>query len=97
MEKDRRENVCGHLPYDRIPSYSPSPATESIRQGAVYWFLNESGDRMEITEAVITNFNARGELIGEPNKIPTKAHGVRIPLEVLPTTALSLPIPTASQ
>jgi hypothetical protein len=60
-------------------------------------FLNESGDRMEITEAVITNFNSKGELIGEPNKIPTKAHGVRIPLEVLPSTALSLPIPTASQ
>jgi hypothetical protein len=58
-------------------------------------FLNESGDRVEITEAVITNFNAKGELIGEPIKIPSKAHGVRIPLEVLPFTALSLPIPTA--
>jgi hypothetical protein len=59
-------------------------------------FLNESGDRMEITEAVITNFNSKGELIGDPNLIPTKAHGVRIPLEVLPFTARSLPIPSAS-
>ena len=58
--------------------------------------LNESGDRMEITEAVITNFNAKGELIGEPIKIPSTAHGVRIPLEVLPFTARSLPIPSAS-
>jgi hypothetical protein len=56
-------------------------------------FLNESGDRMEITEAVITNFDAKGELIGEPNKIPSKAHGVRIPLEVLPNSSQTLPIP----
>jgi hypothetical protein len=59
-------------------------------------FLNESGDRMVITEAVITNFNSKGELIGDPNLIPTKAHGVRIPLEVLPFTARSLHIPSAS-
>ena len=45
--------------------------------------LNESGDRMEVTEAVITNFNEKGELIGGPIKVPSKAHGVRIPLEVL--------------
>jgi hypothetical protein len=56
-------------------------------------FLNESGDRMEITEAVITNFDSKGELIGEPNKIPSKAHGVRIPLEVLPNSSQTLPIP----
>jgi hypothetical protein len=58
--------------------------------------LNETGDRMEITAAVITNFNSKGEMIGEPNKIPTKTHGVRIPLELLPSTALSLPTPTAA-
>jgi hypothetical protein len=51
---------------------------------------------MEITEAVITNFDPNGQLIGDPNLIPTKAHGVRIPLEVLPFTARSLPIPSAS-
>jgi hypothetical protein len=55
--------------------------------------LNESGDRMESTEAVITNFDAKGELIGEPHKIPSKAHGVRIPLEVLPNSSQTLPIP----
>jgi len=57
-------------------------------------FLNEPGDRMEITEAVITNFDSKGQLIGDPNLIPTKAHGLRIPLEVLPNTAHSLPIPS---
>jgi hypothetical protein len=58
--------------------------------------LNETGDRMEITAAVITNFDPKGELIGEPNNFSTKVHGVRIPLEVLPFTARSLPIPSAS-
>jgi hypothetical protein len=57
-------------------------------------FLTDSGDRMEITHAVITNFNDKGELIGGPNNFPTKAHGVRIPLEVLPNTSHTLPIPT---
>jgi hypothetical protein len=57
-------------------------------------FLYESGDRMELTEIVITFFDSNGQIIGQPNKIPTKAHGVRIPLEVLPSTATSLPIPT---
>ncbi len=57
-------------------------------------FLNESGDRMEITAAAITTFHPDGS---QKDFIPvsTKAHGVRIPLEVLPSTALSLPIPTA--
>jgi hypothetical protein len=58
--------------------------------------LNETGDRLEITAAVITNFDPKGELIGEPNQFSTKVHGVRIPLEVLPFTARSLPIPSAS-
>jgi len=58
--------------------------------------LNETGDRMEITAAVITNFDPKGELIGGPNQFSTKVHGVRIPLEVLPFTARSLPIPSAS-
>jgi hypothetical protein len=55
--------------------------------------LNETGDLMEITAAVITNFDPKGELIGEPNQFSTKVHGVRIPLEVLPNTSRSLPIP----
>jgi hypothetical protein len=56
-------------------------------------FLIDPGDRMEITELVITNFNPQGELTGGPNKLPFKFHGVRIPLEILDSTARSLPIP----
>jgi hypothetical protein len=59
-------------------------------------FLNGSGDRMEITEAAITFFNEKGELIGGPIKIPTKGHGVRIPLEILPHTSDTLPIPNTA-
>ncbi len=57
--------------------------------------LNETGDRMEIAAAVITNFDPKVELIGGPNQFSTKVHGVRIPLEVLPFTARSS-IPAAS-
>jgi hypothetical protein len=57
-------------------------------------FLYESGDRMEITDILITFFDQNGQLKGQPVKIPTKAHGVRIPLEVLPSTSTTLPIPT---
>jgi hypothetical protein len=56
-------------------------------------FLKNFGDRMDITAAVITNFDPKGKVIGGPNKFTTKVHGVRIPLEVLPSTSLCLPIP----
>jgi hypothetical protein len=51
---------------------------------------------MEATEAVVTFFDPDGKLIGEANKVPTKAHGVRIPLEIVPFTSQSLTLPTAS-
>ena len=44
---------------------------------------------MEITEAAITFFDSDAKLIGGPIKVPDKAHGVRIPLEILPHTAAS--------
>jgi hypothetical protein len=55
-------------------------------------FLKDSGNRMEITAARITTFNPDGSLKDSIN-VPDKTHGVRIPLEVLPSTSLSLPIP----
>jgi hypothetical protein len=58
-------------------------------------FLYDSGNRMEATAAVVTFFDPDGKLIGEPNKVPTKAHGVRIPLEILPFTSQSLTLPSA--
>jgi len=60
-------------------------------------FLKDSGDRMEITAAVITNFDAKGKLIGVPIKFFTTVRGVRIPLEVLPNTSHQLPIPQPPQ
>jgi hypothetical protein len=53
--------------------------------------LNESGDRMEVTEAVITNFNEKGELIGDPLRFQAKltAYALRwrycpVPLSACP-------------
>jgi len=55
--------------------------------------LSESGDRMELT-AAISFYDSSGNQIGDTIQVPTKAHGVRIPLEVLPNTSHTLPIPT---
>src|SRR5258708_26593699 len=57
-------------------------------------FLKDSGDGMEITAAVITNFDSKGKLIREPIKFSTPVRGVRIPLEGFPSTSLHLPLPT---
>jgi hypothetical protein len=48
---------------------------------------------MEITAALITTFNPDGSL-KESITVPSKTHGVRIPLEILPHTANTLPIPS---
>jgi hypothetical protein len=57
-------------------------------------FLYEAGNRMEITAAAITNFNPDGSLKAF-FPITSKAHGVRVPLEILPFTSKSLTLPTA--
>jgi hypothetical protein len=57
--------------------------------------LIESGDRMELSE-VLTHFNPDGTLI--PNATRSfPANGVRIPLEILPKTSDTLPIPQPPQ
>jgi hypothetical protein len=56
--------------------------------------LNESGDEMKIT-ALVTLFNADGSQKGD--SFPDTANGVRIPLEVLPSTTHSLRIPQQPQ
>jgi hypothetical protein len=53
--------------------------------------LNESGDQFTLT-ARVTLFDANGNQIG--SFIPDVANGIRIPLEILPSTAQTLPIPT---
>ena len=58
--------------------------------------LNESGDRIELT-AAISFYDSSGNQIGDTIQVPTKGHGVRIPLEVLPNTSHTLPIPQPPQ
>src|ERR1700687_2629792 len=55
-------------------------------------FLYEAGNRMEITAAAITNFHPDGSLKAFL-PITSKGHGVRVPLEVLPFTSMTLSIP----
>jgi hypothetical protein len=55
--------------------------------------LSESGDRISIPEPFVTNYYPDGKLKSGPFKVPTGAHGVRIPPEI---TSNSLTLPTAS-
>ncbi len=54
--------------------------------------LKESGDRMDLT-ALVTVFDSDGNQLPPKEGIPDTANGVRIPLEVLPNIAYSLPTP----
>jgi hypothetical protein len=53
--------------------------------------LNKSGDQIALT-ALVTLFNPDGTQKGK--SFPDDANGVRIPLEILPSTSDALPIPT---
>ena len=54
--------------------------------------LSEAGNQMELT-ALVTLFDPNGNQLPPLEGIRDKANGVRIPLEVLPNTSHSLPIP----
>jgi hypothetical protein len=54
--------------------------------------LTESGDQMVLSEIRLTHFDSDGNQIDETQSFP--ANGVRIPLEVLPNTGHTLPIPS---
>jgi hypothetical protein len=54
--------------------------------------LSESGNQMELT-ALVTLFDPNGNQLPPLEGVRDKANGVRIPLEVLPNTSHSLPIP----
>jgi hypothetical protein len=56
--------------------------------------LNESGDEMKLT-ALVTLFNPDGSQKGD--SFPDTANGIRIPLELLPSTTHSLRIPQQPQ
>src|SRR5262249_39566429 len=59
--------------------------------------LTDSGNRMEITEALIKNFNPDGSLKATFGPFHNTANGVRLPLEVLPKSSDTLPIPPPPQ
>jgi hypothetical protein len=57
--------------------------------------LTESGDQMVLSEVRLTHFDSDGKQIHDTQSFP--ANGVRIPLEILPSTANTLPIPPSPQ
>jgi len=56
--------------------------------------LTEFGDQMVLTEVRLTHFDSDGKQMNQKQIFP--ANGVRIPLEVLPNSADSLPVPTVA-
>jgi hypothetical protein len=54
--------------------------------------LSETGDQMEIS-ALLTFFDANGNQLDPKEGVQFEANGTRIPLEVLPNTGHSLPVP----
>jgi hypothetical protein len=57
--------------------------------------LTESGDQMVLTEVRFTHFDSDGKRFRGIESFP--ANGVRIPLEILPNSAQTLPIPPPPQ
>jgi len=57
--------------------------------------LTESGDQMVLSEIRLTHFDADGKRINGIQSFP--ANGVRIPLEILPNSAQTLPVPQLPQ
>jgi hypothetical protein len=72
----------------------PNPPDVSLFQFTKEQFigrLTEFGDQMVLSEVRLTHFDSDGKQIDETQSFP--ANGVRIPLEVLPNSAHSLPVP----
>lgn len=57
--------------------------------------LTESGDQMVLSEIRLIHFDADGKPINRIQSFP--ANGVRIPLEILPNSAQTLPVPQLPQ
>lgn len=56
--------------------------------------LSESGDQMDLT-LVVSIYNDHGQQTGKQDEIKFKA--ARVPLEILPNTAITLPVPEPPQ
>jgi len=78
------------LEYQGNPQLPPNASIYQIDKSQLTGVLNESGGQMQLT-ALTTIFNPDGTQKAGP--FPDTANGVRIPLEILPDTSHSLPIP----
>jgi hypothetical protein len=78
------------LEYQGNPQLPPNASIYQIDKSQLTRVLSDSGNQMQLT-ALTTTFNPDGTQKGGP--FPDTANGVRIPLEVLPNTSNSLPIP----
>jgi hypothetical protein len=74
--------------------YDPNPPFALFQFDKVQFtgVLNKSGDQIELT-ALVTLFDPDGNQRPPKEGIRDKANGIRIPLEILPSTAHSLPVP----
>jgi hypothetical protein len=77
---------------------NPEPSSPLFRFDKVQYTgeLDKSGATMQIS-ALLTFYNEQGNQIDPPGptpkEVPFRANGVRIPLEVLPNTGGTLPVP----
>jgi hypothetical protein len=76
-----------------IEYQSPGQALNQFDKVQFTGVLNESGDRIELT-ALVTFFDANGNQLPPKEGIHDRASGIRIPLQILPHTSDTLPVPT---
>jgi hypothetical protein len=79
--------------HNSLPAANPQPdvALFQFTKEQIIGRLTESGDQMVLSEVRLIHFDSDGKQIDETQSFP--ANGVRIPLEVLPKTSHTLPIP----
>jgi hypothetical protein len=78
------------IEYQANPAAAPNTTLFQFDKVQFTGVLKDSGDEIELT-ALVTIFNPDGSQKGD--SFSDTANGIRIPLEVLPSTAHSLPIP----
>jgi hypothetical protein len=98
MAKDTLEGLCSDACGDRgRKDTSLSPPAATFFQFDKYQYtgtLSESGDQMDLT-LVVSIYNDHGQQTGKQDEIKFKA--ARVPLEILPNTAITLPVPEPPQ
>jgi hypothetical protein len=74
-----------------IPPNPPDVALFQFTKQQIIGRLTEFGDQM-VLQVQLTHFNSNGQQIDDTQSFP--ANGVRVPLEILPHSENTLPIPT---